>query len=134
MRTLFIRIALALLLGTSAAMAETKSQLTEPIVSRLQEEGYVVVQIKRTWLGRILIISQNGEFLREVVINPHTGEILRDKLFALDGSNGAVAPMPDTPDDMPDSMPDSMPDNSGRSSRSGGMNGGADRGGMKGGN
>ena len=131
MRTLFIRIALALLLGTSAAMAETTSQLTEPIVSRLQEEGYVVVQIKRTWLGRILIISQNGEFLREVVINPHTGEILRDKLFALDGSNGAVAPMPDS---MPDSMPGSMPDNGGRGSRGGGMNGGSDRGGMKGGN
>ena len=134
-RLLQIVLALVLAFGAGTGAARADQDFTTPIVERLQGEGFVVSQIKRTWLGRILIVSQNGEYLREVVINPHTGEILRDKLFALDGSNTAASPMQEM-QGMPDDMMEDRGGNSGgpMGGNSGGGMGGKSGGGMGGGN
>ncbi len=58
-----------------------KAELVMPLIMRLEAEGFTITEIKRTWLGRILILSSNGEYLRETVLNRRSGEILRDRRF-----------------------------------------------------
>ncbi|MBC7142452.1 MAG: hypothetical protein H5U18_09905 [Rhodobacteraceae bacterium] len=45
---------------------------------QLRREGYRITYQKRTWLGRIRIQAMNGLRRREVVLDPSSGEILRD--------------------------------------------------------
>lgn len=70
------------LLLALAAPAAAQSDYAAPVISRLEAEGFVVTEVKRTLLGRTLIVSQNRRGLREVVLNRHTGEVLRDRMFA----------------------------------------------------
>ncbi len=69
-----------LLLGWGApALAQT--DVTAPAVHMLQNEGYKVSEVRRTWLGRILIVAKKGQTLREVVLNRRSGAILNDQVF-----------------------------------------------------
>ncbi len=69
-----------LLLGwTAPALAQT--DVTAPVVQMLQNEGYKVSEVRRTWLGRILIVAKKGRTLREVVLNRRSGAILNDQVF-----------------------------------------------------
>lgn len=80
-----------------------KAELVMPLIMRLEAEGFTITEIKRTWLGRILILSSNGEYLRETVLNRRSGEILRDRLFNLpEGSSasGADSGVPQNLQDM----------------------------------
>lgn len=62
-----------------------------PVIARIESEGFTISSVRRTLLGRTLIVSQNGMALREVVLNRFTGEILRDRQFPLD-ENARTAP------------------------------------------
>jgi hypothetical protein len=79
-------------LWASAAAALTPA---EQVIEALQAKGYVVIVQERTWLGRLRIVAVTKDMRREVVINPGTGEILRDFSAALwpdsnqSGSDGA---------------------------------------------
>lgn len=59
----------------SAAFADTVS---DQVVSNLMAQGYRIVTLDRTWLGRMRVLVRNKEVQREIVFNPSTGEILRD--------------------------------------------------------
>lgn len=61
--------------GCGAAFAETVDQA---VVAQLQQQGYTSVKVSTTWLGRIVIRARLDGGHREIVINPKTGEILRD--------------------------------------------------------
>lgn len=61
--------------AASAALAETPQ---DRLLAALVAEGYTIEQTERTWLGRLRIIAIKGDLRREVVINPGTGEVLRD--------------------------------------------------------
>jgi hypothetical protein len=66
----------ALSFGTALPVfADVVSDL---VVANLKAQGFVVIQMDRTWLGRMWIMARNDEVQREVVFNPVTGEILRD--------------------------------------------------------
>ena len=65
---------LALLSAPIVLAADTQ----ERIVQALNEQGFSVRKVKRTWLGRVRIEAAGGGLIREVVFNPSTGEILRD--------------------------------------------------------
>lgn len=54
------------------------------VVSMLQSEGYQNIEVERTWLGRIRVEAEKGEFEREIVLNRSTGEILRDYILRLE--------------------------------------------------
>lgn len=41
-------------------------------------EGYEDIEIRRTILGRIRIIATKDDAEREIILNPRTGEVLRD--------------------------------------------------------
>ena len=51
---------------------------TEDIVRQLHAQGYKSVDISRTFLGRTRIVATKGLAQREIVVNPRTGQILRD--------------------------------------------------------
>ena len=66
-------------LTTGAAIAQT--DFATPMVDQIEADGFTVTKVKRTLLGRTLIVSKNAQGLRETVLNPHTGAILRDRVF-----------------------------------------------------
>lgn len=91
MKWLWITTALVLLLGQAPANAQG-SEITGPVVSRIESQGYTISRIARTWLGRIVITAHDGRNLREVVVNRTNGEILRDSLFPLPDSLNTPVP------------------------------------------
>ncbi len=61
--------------------ATAQTQVADPVVEELEAQGYLVTEIERTWLGRILITARNDTYLREVVLNRVTGDVLSDRAF-----------------------------------------------------
>ena len=66
---------LAALAWPGAPRAGTTS---EDIVEDLREQGFEGVSVETTWLGRVRILATRQDGQREIVLNPRTGEILRD--------------------------------------------------------
>ncbi len=79
MRKLIIS-ALLLVALAGVAMADA---ITDRIVASLKAQGYTIIQMQETWLGRIWILARNDQVQRELVFNPGTGEILRDYAVSL---------------------------------------------------
>ena len=74
-------LAVALLAGmVQVGFARTVEQ---QLVSSLLKQGYVVLEQGYTFLGRLRIVAENAEYRREIVVNPGTGEILRDYAVSL---------------------------------------------------
>lgn len=67
-------VLLALTLAAAPAAAETRDE----IVHQMGREGYTSIRVQRTWLGRERIVATGPAGTREVVLNPSTGEVLRD--------------------------------------------------------
>lgn len=67
-----------LAIGPSSAVAETERSPVESRIVELQKQGFAVSRVQRTFLGRIRIMSTKGDIARELVIDRHTGEVLRD--------------------------------------------------------
>jgi hypothetical protein len=73
--------------GTVPALADNE----DDIIERLIEAGFGQIEVTRTLLGRVRIVAFKGSIRRELVINPRTGEILRDVTLVAEGgksSNG----------------------------------------------
>lgn len=62
-------------LGVGQAVA---GPIEDFFVKELTAQGYANFDISKTWLGRIRIVATNAKYRRELIINPRTGEILRD--------------------------------------------------------
>jgi hypothetical protein len=73
------RVFLAALLGAvvpaGPALARDRSN---DIVRQLKKNGYRIVDVSRTFLGRVRILASRKGGQREIIVNPSTGEILRD--------------------------------------------------------
>lgn len=52
--------------------------LADGIVSQLRAQGFTSVDVSTTLLGRVRILAESVSSRREIVLNPRTGEILRD--------------------------------------------------------
>ncbi|MBO9477469.1 hypothetical protein J7382_07975 [Shimia sp. R11_0] len=69
-------------IGVSLALASAGAGYAESrieaIARHLRGQGYSDIEISRTWLGRARIEAQRGTVEREIIVNPRTGEILRD--------------------------------------------------------
>lgn len=62
----------------SAPEARAQAQVSQAFIERLRAEGYESISIGRTLLGRIRIVARDATRQREIVVNPATGELLRD--------------------------------------------------------
>lgn len=84
----------AALLAMSLTMPARAETIEQSVIRQLEDQGYDAVQVSRTLLGRLFVVATAGDIRREIVINPATGEILRDILrepsrFAVVPRNGA---------------------------------------------
>jgi len=73
------RVFLAALLGgiAMAGAAQARDPADE-IVRELKRNRYRIETVSRTFLGRIRILATRDGGRREIIVNPATGEILRD--------------------------------------------------------
>ena len=53
----------------------------QAILAQLRQDGYEQITVTTTLLGRIRIVADGAQGQREIVLNPRTGEVLRDVLF-----------------------------------------------------
>jgi hypothetical protein len=90
------RLILAAVCAIALGQPVLAQSIDERIAASLQAEGYQIVTMSRTWLGRIYVIAETDSVRREMVFNPATGEVLRDyavtkgpaNAIADGGSNG----------------------------------------------
>lgn len=82
-RDILFGIAGTVLFG-GAAFAQSFS---DSIVSQLRQRGFQSISVERTMLGRTRIVAIGNGGRREIILNPRTGEILRD-LWVTGGSDG----------------------------------------------
>ena len=80
------------MIALSAALACTispawGSDLVTSVTRQLLKQGYSDISTSQTWLGRTRIIAIGDDSRREIIVNPRTGEILRDFWQDLDDSN-----------------------------------------------
>lgn len=70
------------LLSGACLLATTGSSLAmsydDDVAARLRREGYRITYRKRTWLGRVRFKARKGKTIREIVVDPTSGEVLRD--------------------------------------------------------
>ena len=57
----------------------------EDVVAQLNQLGFSEITVETTWLGRIKIVATRTDGVREIVLNPRTGEILRDVWMPVSG-------------------------------------------------
>lgn len=84
-RRTFLSLTSAAVLGLAGpAHADFVDQVRE----QLAAQGYKQITVTRTMLGRSQLVASGKTGRREVILNPRTGEILRDVWVASDGSSG----------------------------------------------
>lgn len=81
-----------------AGPAQAQFDVAKPIIQDLVNDGYKVSTVRRTLLGRILVIAKKGALVREVVINRRSGRVLHDHIFrnSSSSSSGTITSPPDT--------------------------------------
>lgn len=65
----------------AAVPARAASDAERPearVVAALEADGFRVVEIETTWLRRRVIVARSNSEVREVVMDPRSGVILRD--------------------------------------------------------
>lgn len=72
--------------GLAAATPLAAQSYADQIVGQLVDQGFRNIEVEVTFLGRVWIRGESGEGIREIILNPKTGEILRDLWLDLDGN------------------------------------------------
>lgn len=75
----------AMVAGVLIAPAAQAQDFVASVVAQLRAQGFRSVVQERTLLGRVRITATRKDGKREIIINPRTGEILRDLWLPLDG-------------------------------------------------
>lgn len=76
--------ALASMAGAAMALS-----YADDVVTQLVTLGFSDIMVETTWLGRIKISASRVDGRREIVLNPRTGEILRD-VFTSSSADGVT--------------------------------------------
>ena len=79
MKRLFaIILTAAALSAPLPVLADPPAEIGRAVAAQLRDQGYGQIEVARTWLGRVRVVGLRGAIRREIVVNPNTGEILRD--------------------------------------------------------
>ena len=83
---------LAISIAASLAMAGQlyAATFSDDVISQLTRQGFASITSETTWLGRVRITAQRDGGQREIVLNPRSGEILRDIWTPAAGSSAQV--------------------------------------------
>lgn len=79
-------ICIFLITGGAVSAPVMADTISETAVTQLRAKGYSNITVRRTLLGRIRITATTKDTLREVVIHPLTGQVLRDNLTTKNGT------------------------------------------------
>ena len=121
-RVFIMALGASLLAAPAAGWAQS---FADRIVSQLRAQGYDDISVSNTWLGRTRIVAQSADGNREIIIDPRTGEILRDLWQGkgsgsiISGNNGGSGS-----DDRDDEKDDEDEDDGDNSGHGGGDNSG----------
>ena len=85
------RAFLLTLAGGLASALPAVAAFSDDVVVQLAQQGYQNITVSTTWLGRVRILAVRDGGTREIVLNPRTGEILRDLWTAADGTQKTVS-------------------------------------------
>lgn len=108
-RSFLAGLALALAAGPVFA----REALVADIVRQLERRGYTSITVTDTWLGRVRILADGPKGSREIIVNPATGEILRD--LKRSGTGGGSDLLDDEDDsETPDDEDDDDKDDDGK--------------------
>lgn len=86
----FRNLGFGLALSLSVATQSVATPGQDVVISALQDQGFEVRLVHWTLLGRIRIVAISADIRREIVINPNTGEILRDYSQRVEAEVSAV--------------------------------------------
>lgn len=128
----------ALVVGTMGAAPAFADDFSDRIVRQLESQGFSKIETEQTWLGRTRIVAEGSDGQREIIVNPNTGEILRDLWLTQGGEGGgslinARGDDSGNDDDSDDANDDNGRDNDDNGGNSGGGNSGGSSGGSNGG-
>ena len=84
-RVFLTRCAAGVLGAVGTASAAAAGAFEDSVVAQLRGQGYRHIQVARTMLGRVRIVGARHGATREIILNPRTGEILRDVMLGDDG-------------------------------------------------
>lgn len=86
-RDLMYRRKFLLLLSTVVALAAAPAfaDVEDQVTRQLRKQGFKQIEVTSTLLGRTRILAKRRDGTREIILNPRTGEILRD-MWAASGS------------------------------------------------
>jgi hypothetical protein len=104
------------------------------VISQLKRMGFRIIREERTLLGRVRIVATRRDGRREIIINPNSGEILRDLWTPVQGNKRTSDIIEDksgggsssSSDDDDDNDNDDDDDDSSSSGGSSGSSGGGD--------
>lgn len=74
-RRMFLTFGLSAAICGQSAFAQS---FADSVVDQLRRQGFSRISVSRTLLGRTQIVAQGKGGRREIILNPRTGEILRD--------------------------------------------------------
>ena len=92
-RKMIVATGSALMVAASVG-AGLAATFADDVVSQLSKQGFINILSETTWLGRVRITANRNGGLREIVLNPRTGEILRD-IWSPDGNQTGQVPIVD---------------------------------------
>lgn len=64
------------------AQGASAAEIAARVVDALADQGYRVVEVSRTYLGRLRVVAESDVDRREVIVSRTTGAILRDRITA----------------------------------------------------
>jgi hypothetical protein len=80
-----------LAVGAGIATPAMAQDYVASIVRQLKRQGFRAIVQERTLLGRIRIVASRKDGRREIIVNPKSGEILRDLWMPVAGGGGEVS-------------------------------------------
>lgn len=76
------------LAGMPAAGLAASPDVAAQVGAQLQAQGYRQIETRRTLLGKVVVTARGHGHLREIVIDPRNGALLRDLVRNEDGGAG----------------------------------------------
>lgn len=125
----------AVLASVSLGSAAEAKDYADDVLRQLRRNGYEVISVSRTLLGRTRIRATRKGGEREIILNAATGEILRDVWIAGGSGDGGLWDAEDDSDDRSEEdrnddkdeeKDDDRDDDKDRGDKGGGGDGGGD--------
>ncbi|MFV0303381.1 MAG: hypothetical protein ACK5IP_21360 [Paracoccus sp. (in: a-proteobacteria)] len=84
-------LSLVVSLALPPAPASANPDVAAQVSQQLSSQGYGRIEVRRTLLGKVVVIAHGHGHQREIVIDPRNGALLRDLIRQEDGQQNGVS-------------------------------------------